>query len=141
MKFVLKPLMTGIIALLPVGLTLGILAWLASLMAQLFGPASYVGTLFRKIGWNFGSSETGAYLGGVLFTVFLVYLLGVLVQLGLRGSWDYVNQWGNNVRSQGVRSSTRLWYRRATEHLPVHGVYSAKQPGIPQVKLETAQIC
>ena len=92
MKFILKPLMTGTIALLPIGLTLGILAWLASLMAQLFGPASVIGTLLQKIGWNLGSTETGAYLGGVLFTVLLVYMLGLLVQMGLRGSWDYVNQ-------------------------------------------------
>jgi uncharacterized membrane protein len=61
-------------------------------MAQFFGPASPIGVLFQKIGWNFGSTEAGAYAGGVVFTVFLVYLLGILVQLGLRGSWEYINQ-------------------------------------------------
>jgi uncharacterized membrane protein len=92
MKFVLKPLMTGIIALLPVGLTLGILAWLASLMSQFFGPSSFIGELFQKIGWNIGSTEAGAYAGGLIFTVFLIYMLGILVQLGLRSSWDYISQ-------------------------------------------------
>ena len=92
MNFFLKPLMTGTIALLPIGLTLGILAWFASLTAQLFGPASFIGALFQKIGWNFGSTETGAYFGGIVFTILLVYLLGVLVQLGLRGSLNYMIQ-------------------------------------------------
>ncbi|MEP1471593.1 MAG: DUF502 domain-containing protein [Halieaceae bacterium] len=91
MKFVMKPLVTGIIALLPIALTLGVLAWIVSLMAGLFGPASPLGALFRNIGWSFGSTEIGAYLGGVLFTLLLVYLLGIFVQLGLRSSWELIN--------------------------------------------------
>ena len=83
-----RPIMTGILTLLPVGLTVAIVAWLVNFVAKLLGPGSSAGNMLKRVGWNFGESEFGAYLGGVLFALLLVYLLGLLVEIGLKSRWE-----------------------------------------------------
>ena len=83
-----RPLLTGFFALLPVGLPVAILAWLVEFLARLMGPSSTIGAIFREIGWNFGESEIGAYAGGLVFALLIIYLLGLLVQLVLKDRWD-----------------------------------------------------
>ena len=82
-----RPLLTGILALLPVGLTVAIVAWIVNFVATMLGPSSAVGAMLRRIGWNFGASDTGAYAGGLVFALLLIYLLGLLVQHVLKDRW------------------------------------------------------
>ena len=83
-----RPIMTGILALLPVGLTVAIVAWLVSFIAKLLGPGSSAGAMLKQVGWNIGESDFGAYLGGILFVLLLIYMLGLLVEIGLKGRWE-----------------------------------------------------
>jgi uncharacterized membrane protein len=83
-----RPVMTGILALLPIGFTVAIVAWLVDFAARLLGPGSSAGAIMKQVGWNIGESEFGAYLGGALFALLLVYLLGLLVEIGLKSRWE-----------------------------------------------------
>ncbi len=83
-----RPLMTGLLALLPIGLTAAIIAWLVGFIARLLGPSSMLGSLLKQVGWNIGPTDFGAYLGGALFVAILIYLLGLLVESGLKGRWE-----------------------------------------------------
>ena len=85
---VTRPIMTGILALLPIGLTVAIVAWLVDFVARLLGPGSSAGAMLKQVGWNIGESEFGAYLGGMLFVLLLIYMLGLLVEIGLKGRWE-----------------------------------------------------
>ncbi len=85
-----RPLMTGILALLPVGLTVAIVAWLVNFVARLLGPGSDAGAMLKRVGWNIGESDFGAYLGGMLFVLLLVYILGLLVEIGLKSRWERI---------------------------------------------------
>ncbi len=87
-QLITRPIRTGILALLPLGLTVAIVAWLVDFMAKLLGPGSSAGNMLKRVGWNFGESDFGAYLGGVLFALLLVYLLGLLVEIGLKSRWE-----------------------------------------------------
>lgn len=60
------------------------------MIAQLIGPASKAGEILQKVGWNLGSTTTGAYIGGVLFALFLVYLLGLFIQAGLKNRFHSI---------------------------------------------------
>lgn len=80
--------MTGLVALLPIGLTALIVAWLAAYITDLLGPGSAFGSVLKRIGWNIGTTEIGAYFGGVLFTVVLIYVIGLAVEYGLKGRWE-----------------------------------------------------
>jgi uncharacterized membrane protein len=77
--------LAGLIALLPLAVTVAVLAWAISLVNQIVGPASFVGRLFAKLGYPFSSNPGLQYLFGTLVLVALIYVLGLAVQAGLKG--------------------------------------------------------
>lgn len=80
--------LAGLLAALPLALTVAILAWLVEFIHRFLGPHSEFGGLLRAIGLKFAAHDLVAYLIGVLFTIGLIYLLGVAVQTGLRNRWS-----------------------------------------------------
>jgi uncharacterized membrane protein len=79
-----RPLVTGVLALLPIALTVLVIFWVAEFIAKIIGPGSVIGGLIKRIGWNLGPSESGAYLGGALFAILSIYLLGLLLEYVLK---------------------------------------------------------
>ena len=81
----LRPLLTGMLALLPLAATLVLLVWVMRLAAEWLGPTSLFGSLLTRIGLGVGSeaSVTG-YLVGLLVLLGLVYGFGLLVETGLQ---------------------------------------------------------
>jgi uncharacterized membrane protein len=75
-------------ALLPVAITVAIVAWIANVVSDLVGPGSTIGLMLKRSGWNFGSTEAGAYLGGALFAIVLIYVLGIFIQTILKDRWS-----------------------------------------------------
>lgn len=76
--------LTGLLALLPLVLTLALLAWIVSLLNKLVGPATFIGQLLAALGQPFASSPYLAYFVGTLVLLGSLYPLGLAVQLGLR---------------------------------------------------------
>ncbi|AYF89553.1 DUF502 domain-containing protein [Pseudomonas sp. JS3066] len=76
--------LTGLLALLPLVLTLALLAWLFSLLNRLVGPSTVIGQLLGALGQPFASNPVLAYLVGTLVLLGSLYPLGLAVQLGLR---------------------------------------------------------
>jgi uncharacterized membrane protein len=87
-KVLIKPLIAGILAVLPLALTTAIVLWLADILVRLAGPSSTVGAFLKQIGWNLGSTETGAYVGGALFALAIIYVFGLMIQTILKGRWE-----------------------------------------------------
>lgn len=81
---VLATWLTGLLALLPLALTVALLAWIVSLLNRLIGPATPIGQLFSALGQPFASDSSSAWLLGSLLLVASLYPLGLAVQLGLR---------------------------------------------------------
>lgn len=79
-----RPLVSGVIALLPIALTVVVIVWVADFIARVIGPGSALGGFIKRIGWNIGPTESGAYLGGALFAILLIYLLGLLSEYVLK---------------------------------------------------------
>ena len=77
--------LAGLVVLLPLALTAGVLYWAFSLINRFIGPGSFVGGLFAAIGYPFSSNPGLAYLFGTLVLIAAVYLLGLVAQLGLKG--------------------------------------------------------
>ncbi|BAN51158.1 DUF502 domain-containing protein [Metapseudomonas resinovorans] len=76
--------LTGLLALLPLVLTLALLAWMFSLLNTLVGPSTLTGKLLGALGQPFASNPVLAYLVGSLVLLASLYPLGLAVQLGLR---------------------------------------------------------
>lgn len=76
--------LTGLLALLPLVLTLALLAWIVSLLNRLVGPSTLIGQLLAALGQPFASNPYLAWFVGTLVLLASLYPLGLAVQLGLR---------------------------------------------------------
>jgi len=83
-KTVLATWLAGLLVVLPLALTLSLLAWLAGLLAQLLGPATLLGQLLAILGEPLTNSPVLAYWSGTLLLIAAVYCLGFAVQRGLK---------------------------------------------------------
>ncbi|MCB1742275.1 MAG: DUF502 domain-containing protein [Gammaproteobacteria bacterium] len=102
-----RTFVAGLVAILPLALTLALIVWLVDFIHDLLGPSSRFGRILGSIGLNFVTSDIVAYLIGAMVTVLLVYLTGALAEAGLKNKL--------NVLVEGT-----------IEHVPVvRSIYSA----------------
>jgi uncharacterized membrane protein len=91
---ILRIFLAGVLALLPIALTLFVTAWVASLIASYAGPGSFIGRLIialgESIGLDIAPSSTLAYLLGLAIILAAIFMLGVLVESGLRSFISYI---------------------------------------------------
>lgn len=78
-------LVTGILAALPLAITVFVVGWLLRLLHEWVGPGSFFGRQLVRLGFDVVDSDLLAWLIGVLLLVASLYLLGLLVQTRLRG--------------------------------------------------------
>jgi uncharacterized membrane protein len=85
---IFRTFLAGVLALLPIAVTVFVTAWVAALIAGYAGPDSFVGRLIIALGASLGltisSSSTVAYLLGLTIILGAIFLLGLLVESGLR---------------------------------------------------------
>ncbi len=89
-KQIARTFVAGLLAALPLALTLAVIVWSAEFIQRFLGPKSTIGKLLESFGLRFVSSEIVAYLLGVVLTLLLVYLIGVLVEAGLKNRWQFL---------------------------------------------------
>ncbi|MGH6832623.1 MAG: DUF502 domain-containing protein [Methyloceanibacter sp.] len=91
---ILRTFLAGVLALLPIALTVFVTAWVASLIASYAGPGSFIGRLIialgRSLGLNIAPSSTVAYLLGLAVIIGAIFVLGLLVESGLRSFIAYI---------------------------------------------------
>ncbi|SFZ79191.1 DUF502 domain-containing protein [Chitinimonas taiwanensis] len=80
--------LAGLLALLPLVLTVGLLVWTGQLLYHYLGPGSVVGSLLSWLGQPFARQPYLEYGLGILLLLLLIYPLGVLVQSSLRRHID-----------------------------------------------------
>lgn len=74
----------GILTVLPLTLTVMVFVWLVDYIKTFLGPTSAFGNFMESFGLRFVSSEQSAYLLGLVAVIGLVFLLGALVEAGMR---------------------------------------------------------
>jgi uncharacterized membrane protein len=75
-----QTLVTGVFAILPLALTVFVLAWVVRLLHDLVGPNSFCGSFLRSIGMTVTACEITAYLFGAVGAMLMVYGLGSLIE-------------------------------------------------------------
>ena len=83
---ILRIFLSGVLALLPIVVTVVVTAWLARLVADYAGPGSFFGDLITSLGLNISPVSRTAYFIGLGIILGVIFLLGLLVESGLR-SW------------------------------------------------------
>jgi uncharacterized membrane protein len=80
--------LAGVLGILPLALTVAVLAWVVGFVHDLAGPSSACGKLLQSVGMTVSTCELTAYVLGLITAVVLVYVLGVMVQHGAGRRWQ-----------------------------------------------------
>jgi uncharacterized membrane protein len=88
LRRIARTFIAGLFAALPLVLTLAAILWLAQFAHRFLGPNSIFGNLLESVGLKFVTSELGAYLIGLGIILGLIYLLGILLEAGMRNRWN-----------------------------------------------------
>lgn len=83
-----RPFLAGLVAILPLALTLMVILWVAGFIQDLLGPESLLGRVLGSIGLALATSERIAYGIGLAVSLGLIYLLGILVEAGMKQRWQ-----------------------------------------------------
>ena len=81
---IVRVFLSGALALLPIMVTVIVTAWVGSLVAAYAGPGSFLGNLITSLGLNIYGSSNVAYFIGLGIILGLIFVLGLLVESGLR---------------------------------------------------------
>ncbi len=83
-KGVMTTWLAGLLALLPLLLTLSLLGWVVNILDGFLGPRSLAGQLFAMIGQPIVSNPILGYLLGWVILIGAIYPLGIVVQSRLK---------------------------------------------------------
>lgn len=77
-----RTLLAGVLALLPIVVTVVVVVWVADLFRQYLGPNTTVGGYIRRLG--LGDDSLVAYLSGTGVVLLVIFGVGLIVQSGAR---------------------------------------------------------
>jgi len=76
--------LAGLLAVLPLVLTVAIVAWVATFLQSFIGRDTFLGKVLESLGLNFATNPIFAYLIGWTMVLVGVWLLGLFVELGAK---------------------------------------------------------
>ncbi|GGP18806.1 DUF502 domain-containing protein [Silvimonas iriomotensis] len=76
--------LAGLLALLPLALTLFLIGWLVGTLNRFVGPGSLIGRVFAALGAPFAAGPALSWLAGTLTIIIGIFFLGVAVRSGLK---------------------------------------------------------
>jgi uncharacterized membrane protein len=76
--------LAGVLTILPVAITVAIIAWVEGFVRQFVGPDTLVGKFLRSFGLRFVSDDALAYLIGVVLVLVVIFAIGVVAEFGAR---------------------------------------------------------
>ena len=83
-----RTFLAGLLAALPLALTITVIVWLVEYIQLFLGPNSAFGQFMESFGLKFVSSEISAYFLGIISVLLIIYLLGVFVEAGMKNRWQ-----------------------------------------------------
>ncbi len=93
MSPIARHFLSGLLAALPIAVTVAITGWVVSLVATYLGPDSFVGKLLTSLGLSISDNAAAPYAIGVLIVIVAIYILGLLVEMASvhcsRASWTH----------------------------------------------------
>ncbi len=81
---IVRCFLAGLLAVLPLVLTVAIVVWVTNFVKDFIGPQTYVGSKLESLGLEFAQNQTVAYGLGWLFVLATVFVLGLIVELGAK---------------------------------------------------------
>jgi uncharacterized membrane protein len=83
-KQLVKYFLAGVLAILPLVVTVAVVIWVSNFLSNLIGPATWTGKVLSNIGVTILPSSLSSYIAGWTVVLFVVLTLGVIVELGAK---------------------------------------------------------
>lgn len=96
-KGVVGTFLSGIFALLPIIVTVGVIVWLAGYVTALLGPGSLVGRGLKYIGLQFVTSEAAGYVIGCAITIVAIWAFGWMVKSKAKSLFKSLLEWPKHL--------------------------------------------
>jgi uncharacterized membrane protein len=80
----LRVFLVGVIAVLPLVITVAVVVWVSGILARWFGRGTALGRAIEAVGGQVASGETLAYVVGWILVLAVIFGLGILVEMGAR---------------------------------------------------------
>lgn len=84
-KRLIRYFFAGVFTVLPLVITIAAISWTIGFLAGVVGPDTYVGGLLSRIGLRFVTNTTAAYVLGWIGLGTAIFVVGFLVESGMRG--------------------------------------------------------
>ncbi len=84
---ILRTIFTGLLAILPIALTIAIISWVATFVGRWLSRDSFFGQTLARIGGTVVHDDTLALLIGAGIVLALLYFIGLIVQTRLARAW------------------------------------------------------
>ena len=79
MSYTIRVFLSGLLALLPVALTVFVVVWLASLLNEYVGPGSWLGRQLATLGLSVSETSPTPYILGIVVLLVTIYVLRVVL--------------------------------------------------------------
>ena len=89
---IVKYFLAGVLAILPLVITVLVVIGVINFLNGLVGPEEFLGQLLGRVGLNFVDNPTVAYIVGWVLVLAVIFLLGVLVEKGLRSMFGRITE-------------------------------------------------
>lgn len=84
LRSILRIFLSGLLALVPFVVTIGLIIWLGGVIQRVIGPGSFTGGILSRLGLTLVTDPIAAYALGAVVLVLGVYLLGLIVESRLK---------------------------------------------------------
>ena len=74
----------GTFVLLPVVITVAVIAWVAGLLHSFIGPDTVVGSMVQRLGLSVMPNSPSAYLAGTFVVLVVIFVIGFIAESGAR---------------------------------------------------------
>lgn len=76
--------LAGVLAILPLAITVAVVTWVGALVAKFLGPSTVIGRVLSRLGLQFATDATAAYVVGAALVLVLIFLVGAAVEAGAK---------------------------------------------------------
>ena len=83
-----RTLLAGLLLVLPIAITVALVAWFGTFIFDYIGPHSVFGQFMTVLGLGFSAQEWAAYLIGMAIMILIIYLMGLIVESRMRSQFS-----------------------------------------------------
>ncbi len=95
-KGIVSTFLTGLFVVLPLAITVAILAWVGNIAKDIAGPGSPLGSALETVGLQFVTNEAVASIVGWILAILAIWLLGVATMATARYRLEGAFHWAVN---------------------------------------------